>query len=280
MSNVVGTAHLRVYEPASAFGEHLQLRLSWAAALTHSRVDELTRQRSLARVARRVPDPFPPTDQKDLSRVLYASDGSRVFCPDQLSLRAAVAADELRELLTPEAFDALIPPAALQRHRTRVTEDLREATDPRAGEDTPRPGERLRTRSSTWSVPLSWLLMLDPDEEPYRRDDDVTARRTEVLPAALARLWKAEGVLKVHAADADLLPEVTDLIAWLQGFGQDAVLELDYGTLTDWVWPDESAFDLWTLLDALEVQDEATASVAQDRLNKRWSTVALRAQAN
>ena len=58
--------------------------------------------------------------------------------------------------------------------------------------------------------------------------------------------------------DSELLGELAVMIPWLQAFHPASVLELDYGGLTPHVWPDDSAFDLWTLLDALEEGDEAT----------------------
>ena len=83
-----------------------------------------------------------------------------------------------------------------------------------------------------------------------------------------------------HAEDSELLGELAVMIPWLQAFHPASVLELDYGGLTPHVWPDDSAFDLWTLLDALEEGDEATAGLAQERLNRRWGRVGMLAHAN
>lgn len=147
-----------------------------------------------------------------------------------------------------------------------------------------RPGRAIRTRSSLWGVPHSWLLLFDPDEElapvEHTADRPARARRTVGLLDALIRCGRASRILRDHAPEADLNGELTELSGWLELFGPDAVLELDYGRLTPFVWPDESAYDLWALLTSLEEQDEATAGVAQERLNRRWGMLTLHARAN
>ncbi|MBB4736387.1 hypothetical protein HDA30_001895 [Micrococcus cohnii] len=267
-------AHLRVFEPADAFGERLQTRLAWAAALKRDDLDRQADARTLERVTRRSADPFPPTGQPDLIRVLHGYDGGPHFCPDQLADRAAWAALELKELLEPEVFDALVPADAIARNeRARGVGEASVVADGAAG-------ERLRTRASSWSLPHSWALLFDPEEQPGPVADGESARRTVPLPSALAQLWKAEKILAETAAGSDLAQEVTELVGWLQGFGRDAILEVDYGRLTRWVWPDETPFDVWTLVDSLDTGDDATAAVALDRLHRRWGEVGMRARAS
>ena len=140
---------------------------------------------------------------------------------------------------------------------------------------------RVQTRTAVWGLPHAWLAVFDP-EEPVRRlvDGETVAYRRTPVTAAVERAGHAAAVLARHAEDSELLGELAVMIPWLQAFHPASVLELDYGGLTPHVWPDDSAFDLWTLLDALEEGDEATAGLAQERLNRRWGRVGMLAHAN
>lgn len=327
-------AHLRVFEPADAFPAALGPALADAAGRDRTELDAEADRRTLARVTRRRVDPFPHPEEPDLIRAITHPDGRVRFCPDQLARRAAYSAASLERLLEPEEFTALVPEDSRRRHTAALdaSPDPSVAPDPSASGTDPdgsateatgaegdrdsrpefaRPGMAIRTRSSLWGVPHSWLLLFDPDEElapgptsaagaptedstaddssagpgnaPGQRpqeDRPFRARRTVSLVDALIRCGRASRILRGHAPDADLNGELTELSGWLELFGPDAVLELDYGRLTPFVWPDESPYDLWALLASLEEQDEATAAVAQERLNRRWGMLTLHARAN
>lgn len=291
-------AHLRIFEPAEAFPAALGPVLADAAGRDRADVEAEADRRTLARVTRRRVDPFPHPEEPDLVRALTLPDGRVRFCPDQLARRAAYSAASLERLLEPEEFAALIPEDARRRHAAALdsspdpsvasgtvsADSATEGTgDPRP--EYARPGSAIRTRSSLWGVPHSWLLLFDPDEDlaPAPETPDARpfrARRTVGLLDALVRCGRAARILRDHAPDADLNGELTELSGWLELFGPDAVVELDYGRLTPYVWPDESPYDLWTLLTSLEEQDESTAAVAQERLNRRWGLLTLHARAN
>ena len=117
-------------------------------------------------------------------------------------------------------------------------------------------------------------------QEPVKRlvDGERTAYRRAPIVAARERAGHAAAVLARHAPDAELIGELTVMVEWLGAFHPDSWIELDYGGRTRHVWPDDSVFDLWTLIDALEEGDEATAGVAQERLNRRWATVGMLAR--
>lgn len=294
-------SHLRVFEPAEAFPAALGPVLADAAGRDRAEVEAEADRRTLARVTRRQVDPFPHPEEPDLVRALTAPDGRARFCPDQLARRAAYSAASLERLLEPEEFAALLPEEARRRHAAA----LDASPDPSVASDTEaagsaaegagrdgrdgrpeyaRPGTAIRTRSSLWGVPHSWLLLFDPDEDlaavAPAADRPARARRAVGLLDALVRCGRASRILRDHAPDADLNGELTELSGWLDLFGPDAVVELDYGRLTPYVWPDESPYDLWALLTSLEEQDEATAAVAQERLNRRWGMLTLHAHAN
>lgn len=289
-----GTAHLRVFQPLAAFPDAVQARLIAGARRTRAEVEAEAAQRARLRLARVVADPFPEPGEDDLVRVLQDEHGSAFYCPDEFGLRAEMAAAMLEETMMPRLHEAAIPPAARAMNRGRVLVALEDewglSPDPDAGpgdpdgedgrdEDAPSGRHRVQTRTATWGVPHGWLAVFDP-EEPVRRlvDGERTAYRRAPVLAALERAGHAAAVLSRHAPEAELMGELAVMVEWLGAFHPDSHVELDYGGLTAHVWPDDSVFDLWTLLDALEEGDEATAGVAQERLNRRWAAVGMLAR--
>ena len=312
-------AHLRVFQPLCAYPDAVQARLIAAAHLTRAEVEAEAQARARRRLLRRVADPFPEPGEDDLVRVLEV-DGSAFYCPDELGLRMEMAAAMLEESMALSAYEAAVPTAARAMNRGRALVALEDewgltpgADDEPAEEhgpgrgaavqghdDEPAPRDggrgpeqahqdgdgtggthRVQTRTAVWGLPHAWLAVFDP-EEPVRRlvDGETVAYRRTPVTAAVERAGHAAAVLARHAEDSELLGELAVMIPWLQAFHPASVLELDYGGLTPHVWPDDSAFDLWTLLDALEEGDEATAGLAQERPNRRWGRVGMLAHAN
>nr|WP_255718596.1 hypothetical protein [Micrococcus sp. ACRRV] len=258
----------------SAYPDAVAARMVAAAHRTRAEVEAEAAERARRRLLRLPADPFPAPGEDDLVRVLERG-GSAFYCPDELALRMEMAA-EMLEASAPEAlYAAAVPAAARAMNRGRALVALEDewGLSPDAGT------HRLQTRTSLWGVPHAWLAAFDP-EEPARRlvdGEDVAYRRTPVAEA-VERVGHAAAVLAGAAPDAELLGELAVMIPWLQAFHPDAVLELDYGrALTSLVWPDDSVFDLWTLLDALEEGDEVGAGMAQERLNRRWARVGMHA---
>ena len=284
-----GTAHLRVFQPLAAFPDAVQARLIAGGHRTRAEVEAEAAERARRRLARPVADPFPEPGEDDLVRVLQDEHRSAFYCPDERGLRAEMAAAMLEETMLPRLHEAAIPPAARAMNRGRALVALEDewglSPDPdAAGQDPQDEGgapehHRVQTRTATWGVPHGWLTVFDP-EEPVQRlvDSERTAYRRAPIVAARERAGHAAAVLARHAPDAELIGELTVMVEWLGAFHPDSWIELDYGGLTRHVWPDDSVFDLWTLIDALEEGDEATAGVAQERLNRRWATVGMLAR--
>lgn len=305
-------AELRVYEPLSAFPDAAQSRLLRARHLSREQVERTAQRRSRARLLRDVTDPFPHGE--DLVRVLRVPaapmDGvggeaaglSEFYCPDELGLRAELAAVELEGTLRSSTFSLLVPEAARQANLQRVLAQA-ELTGRLQSAD---PDEQLqvRTRTAVWGVPVPWFLLFDtedhlvvvtedgPESDAEEAESDEAdpvspqaptvsgARRTTSLTAALERARRAVVVMSLHAPGLDLVDEVTTLIDWLQAFHPDAHVELDYGALAPLVWPDDSVFDVQTAVDALEDGDVSSAVLAHHRLMRRWLGVRLRGRAS
>ncbi|MCT2087866.1 hypothetical protein M3D92_00950 [Micrococcus terreus] len=275
-------AELRVYEPLSAFPDDVQASFQRARHLSRAQVEDTARRRSRHRLVRDVTDPFPHQD--DLVRVLKVpavdADGqpgagvSEFYCPEELGLRAELAAVQLEGSMRAETFALAVPEAARQANLERLA-----ARAERTGMfDQVDQDEQLqvRTRTAVWGVPAGWFTLFgreDPVEVERVEAEVVGARMTTSLTAALERGRRAAVVMSRHAPDLDLLDDVTSLVAWLQSFHPDAHLELDYGPLAALVWPDDSVFDVQTAIDSLEEGDMSTAVLANHRMVRRWLAV-------
>ena len=277
-------AELRGYEPLAAFPDDVQAGFQRARHLSRAQVEETARRRSRSRLVRDVTDPFPHQD--DLVRVLKVpavdADGqpgagvSEFYCPEELGLRAELAAVQLEGSMRADTFSLAVPEAARQANLERLA-----ARAERSGMfDQVDQDEQLqvRTRTAVWGVPAGWFTLFGREDsvevEKGTADGEVVgARMTTSLTAALERGRRAAVVLSLHAPDLDLLDDVTSLVAWLQSFHPDAHLELDYGPLAALVWPDDSVFDVQTAIDSLEEGDMSTAVLANHRMVKRWLAV-------
>ena len=92
--NLPPTAFLRVFSPLRAFDDTDQLLIGEQQPMSRSAYEILARQALMARVSRDVTDPFPHQTTESY-RVLHQStpEGTGTFyCPDQLPLRAGMAA--------------------------------------------------------------------------------------------------------------------------------------------------------------------------------------------
>lgn len=277
-------AELRVYEPLAAFPDDVQAGFQRARHLSRAQVEETARRRSRSRLVRDVTDPFPHQD--DLVRVLKVpavdADGqpgagvSEFYCPEELGLRAELAAVQLEGSMRADTFSLAVPESARQANLERLA-----ARAERSGMfDQVDQDDQLqvRTRTAVWGVPAGWFTLFGREDsvevEKGTADGEVVgARMTTSLTAALERGRRAAVVLSLHAPDLDLLDDVTSLVAWLQSFHPDAHVELDYGRLAALVWPDDSVFDVQTAIDSLEEGDMSTAVLANHRMVRRWLAV-------
>jgi hypothetical protein len=219
-----------------------------------------------------------------------AAPVSEYFCPDEMALRCELAAEQLAESMRPQTFNLVVPEAARRANLERLAEHLEE--------DGPEELRHVHTRTAVWGVPASWFALVHEDDTidvetdgGSGPDGDVgpvaaggaggafdagsvrSVRITVPLALALERARRAAVVLSLHAPDMDLLSDLTILVAWLESFHPDSMVELDYGGLARLVWPDDSPFDVRTALEALEDGDQEAAVVANHRMVRRWLPV-------
>lgn len=272
--NLPPTAHLRVFSPLRAFDDTDQLLIREQHPASRASYEITARRLLLARVTRDVTDPF-PHETLESYRVLHhpTDQGTGTFyCPEQLPLRAGMAAGLLEDELPFALMDAVIPATAAEAHAERLQEHGMWLDD-----------EPLFTRDATWGIPLSWFAALH--EEDHHEVDDHDGVLTSVrlsVPVVLAieRTARAVAIVARTAEALPLLDQLSELNEWLQRFHPDSILELDYGPLAQTVWPDDTPRDLREGLEALDEGDLMSAAAAHHRISHRWHTVRLRGRAS
>lgn len=266
--NMPPTAHLRVFSPLRAFGDADQLLIGEIVPGDSRTQHEIrARHALLTRVSRDVTDPFPHETLESYRTLIYpGDDGDGTFyCPDQLPLRAGMAAGLLEEQIPFTLMDAVVPAAAAEAHSERLQEHGMWLDN-----------EPLYTREASWGIPLSWFAAIreDDHEELDDRDGVLSSVRLSVpIVLAVERAAHAASILGRTAPDMPLLAEVAELHSWLLSFHRDSVLELDYGPLAEHVWPDDTPRDLRDGLESLDDGDLLGAAAAHRRVVLRWNAV-------
>jgi hypothetical protein len=266
-------SELRVYQPLAAFPDAVQAEYQRARGRTRGETELEASRRAQRRLLRDVIDPFP--HGHDLVRVLrvpVAGDNpqavSEYFCPDEMALRCELAVEQLAESMRPQIFTLLVPQAARQANVQRLADRL-EVDDVQGL-------QHVHTRTAVWGVPAAWFALVREDDTVAvigKPDAPDTVRITTPLTLAIERARHAAVVMSLHAPDMDLLNDLTILVAWMESFHPDSVVELDYGGLARLVWPDDSPFDVRTAIEALENGETETAVVANHRMVRRWLPV-------
>lgn len=273
---------LRVYEPLSSFPEHYQAGLSAAAAQLQERsaIDAAEVQASLGRITRPNGDPF-PSGRTDGIRITTA-DGTPpsaehgatdlLYCPNQLVLRAGLAANSLMEGIHGPLAELLIPEDVRERHQARI--------DAVTADDS---AHLIHSRASTWGIPFAWFsLFMETDRKDVVEADGriLTVRVWTSMTQARERARYAAASLALAAPDLDMLDDLTQLSTWLDKFGAGAMLELDYGAVADRVHPDDSPMDIRLGIECLAEGDMTGAAAAYRRLASRWIPIRQLARAS
>jgi len=278
---------LRVYEPLDAFPQEQRKAIQAAGARTASRaaVENAELLASLGRITRPGGDPF-PTGRTDLVRVTAApaaqpggtadggpeSEPDLLYCPSQLVLRAGLAANALMEGIHGPLAELLIPEEQRDRHQERI--DLVKARDG---------STRVHTRASTWGIPFSWFsLFMESDHKDVVEAAGriVTVRVWASITDALERARYAVANLALAAPDLDMLDDLAQLTEWLEQFHVESMIELDYGSVADKVYPDDSPTDIRLGIECLAEGDMTGAAAAYRRLASRWIPIRQLARAS
>ncbi|GAA1344976.1 hypothetical protein [Saccharothrix algeriensis] len=283
-------AYLRVYEPLSALDGPLADRVRKAlAAGPLSRADAGARERELwlrsqlARPRRLLPGELPdgrvaPDAPFDVMTISPAEVPGEVgpgplVCPLDLRARSAAAlVGFLASAGGPLQDEALsVGPEAI---RARASAVLAELT-----------GGAVHVISTTWTVPLPWFALVDPDTRrivPAPRDDPERQVSWRVSMAdARHRVARAHKVVSRSLGEEGPAKVLADTARWLDHFSPGSAVELDYGGLVQLIedqdlLEDTSAQDVNAIVDALEAEDAEEVALRYERLREFWGELARR----
>jgi hypothetical protein len=133
--------------------------------------------------------------------------------------------------------------------------------------------------SASWTVPLPWFALVDPEERQLRLDGRRRVWWRVPMGRARARAAQAERIVRDGLGDSGPADVLAETSAWLARFDRASVVELDYGGVVDLVDDealrnDDSADQVRDALQALREGDTAGARASYDRLREFWAGVA------
>jgi hypothetical protein len=262
-------SYLRVYEPLRAFDGASGARVRAALArgpLTPERAAGHERELCLrAQLAARLL-PRRSVDGCEVL-VLGGASGEPLVCPLDTRERAAAAVLAFLESEAPvlRASALPVPEAVARRQAEAAVAELGQGA--------------AHVVSASWTVPLPWFALVDPEERQLRLDGRRRVWWRVPMGRARARAAQAERIVRGglgHGEPADVLAETG---AWLAQFDRASVVELDYGGVVDLVDDealrnDDSADQVRDALQALREGDTAAAQASYDRLREFWADVA------
>ena len=292
-------AYLRVYEPLLALGDPPDERLRTAvAAAKLRRTDAGVREQAMwlkSQVA--APRRLLPAELADgrpapslLTDVLVLApedvpEGKAEHAPfvSPLELRARSAAALVTFLgdAHPSLKNVVVDEGGFTQEtiRARTKSAMADLSTPAA-----------HTLSTTWTVPLPWFVLIDPDERRLvlgsGRDDpkrEVSWRAT--LADAQHRAREAGELLEQTFGDSGPGRVLYETRRWLDNFHADSVVELDYGGLVQLfadpvLEADNTADEVHDILDALRSGNvEELAELFSD-LREFWGDLASRERSN
>ena len=269
-------SYLRVYEPLRAFDGPSGARVRAALArgpLAPERAGSHEREVCLrAQLATRL---LPGDERNDGPGpaygcevlVLGGASGEPLVCPLDTRERAAAAVLAFLEAEAPllRASTLPVPEAVARRQAERVMADLGEGA--------------AHVVSASWTVPLPWFALVDPEERQLRLDGKRRVWWRVPMGRARARAAQAERIVRSGLGDTEPADVLAETGTWLARFDRASVVELDYGGVAELVDDealrnDDSADQVRDALQALREGDKAAAQASYERLREFWSDVA------
>ena len=199
--------------------------------------------------------------------VLGGASGEPLVCPLDTRVRAAAAVLSFLAVETPLLRTCALPvpePTA----RREAEEALAELGSAAA-----------HVVSASWTVPLPWFALVDPEERHLRLDGRRRVWWRVPMSRARARAAQAERIVRNGLDDTGPAEVLAETATWLGKFDRASVVELDYGGVVDLVDDealrnDDSADQVRDALQALREGDKAAARASYDRLREFWAVVA------
>ena len=254
-------ASLRIYEPIDAF--EAADRLRWEnLSSSNSKITE--QKDSLLRVASNQL----PSSRPDGAHIIDLN-GHRYVCPWSTSVRTWAALSDFKSNLP----STVIP--------FFISNSFEEALQDSIDFSTSKVPHII---SQTWVIPPRWFALFETHERNRGHNDDgaYVVARTEIKKA-IGRAKTTHNAVKSAFGEGPVEQEILDLIDWLEMFHPNALVELDYGGLADYLElalaeeggleADTSIEDIQSSIAGLAVGDGALAGRGYERLVTRWRKV-------
>ena len=288
-------AYLRVYEPLSSFAPSVRDRLQSALDRGAVEVDDAgVREQKVwlwtqvTAPSRVLPGENPDGTARDSGDVLVVGEDDvpsgpaasvgpgPLVCPLDLRGRSAAAlVGFIGTAELPLRTSALTQPPDTARARANaVVSELADSA--------------VHVLSSTWTVPLPWFVLVDPEQRSVV-PSEWGGRPRVSWRAAMADARRR--VARAHAVTRDSLGEegptkiLKETGRWLERFHPHSAVELDYGGLVQFMTDedleaDTSAEDVGVIIDALESGDSEEVGERYEALRDHWSRFAARERYN
>ena len=264
-------ASLRVYEPLSAFEPADRLRWQSIDISEQSYVNEE------AFALHRTVVPEPPAGRPDGVHILDI-EGERYVAPWSTATRCWAALDNFKDSLPSTVVPYFVTPAMEDVITAGV--DLLEDKVP-------------HILNETWIIPPRWFILFSPEERMRGENEDglFSMARTSIAYAKQRCESAHEAVLGAFG-DGPVEQELENLLAWLEMFHPESLVELDYGGLANYmdkalrdsgevgIEADTSIEDVTSSVAGLAAADGMQAGIGYQRLMSRWRLVQAFEQAS
>jgi hypothetical protein len=289
-------AYLRVYEPLSAFDSDVADRIR--ESLQTGQIDYSTvadRERDLwFRSQLSQPPTLLPGELANGEASPRALQDVLVLAPSSVSGMSGKSAEPLVCPLDVRARSA----AALVGFLSTSQQVLRDAALTARAETVREKATRVLSElpsgavhvvSTTWTVPLPWFTLVDPNRRHVVLATQDDPRRRVcwrvMMSDARARVTKAHELAERAMGEQGPTKVLEDTGRWLEHFHPESAVELDYGGLVqlmtdEQLQEDTSATDVNAIVDALEREDVEEIADRFERLRDFWSDLAIRERFN
>jgi hypothetical protein len=268
---VVPSASLRIFQPLDAFDRDEQLH--WERYLLERTAQPHARPRYTDHVtADRLGLLAPAEGEHAEIRVV---EGRTYVSPWRMRMRVLAAMLSIREARELELWDAFVPKAQGRKAARELRRFRRR--DPQAV---------AFVHQSPWHAPIRWFALFS-DDERWLGDDEWGRLRLRYRTTVRKAMRRAEQAVPIlRKSELGPIGElILDLHQWMAVFDPSSLVELDYGSLCDFLTWDEldddhSARDVNDALDALfRGEFPRTAEIYQGVLS-RWAEVRSREMFN
>ena len=263
LRDVVPSAFLRVFQPLDAFDRDEQLR--WERyLLTHTKVPG-RRPRYLDRAQDRLGILAPADGEHAEIRVI---DGRTFVSPLRMRMRVLAAALAFRDARPIELAERFLSKKDGRRAARELSRMRRR--DPYAV---------AFCHQSPWHVPIRWFVLF-VDQERWLGEDEVGRLRLRYRTSARRALRRAGQAIPVlRRSDLGPISDLLmDLYEWISLFDPRSIVELDYGSLCDFLTWDEldddrSVRELALALEALERHEFPRSAEIYQGVLAHWAEI-------